>query len=120
MHSPPPYLSLTGASWLHTVLTEAGRRRTITESELALISSHIGSEWTMLAQLLDIPKSQVQQIEQSHSYSVQVQCQNMLVKWRNKNGSQATVEHLVNKLHVLDINEDSYRSVIMEKSGIAV
>ena len=103
-------------TWWSRDLTPSGRTREITECELALLSPIIGTEWTILGELLHISREQLQQIQQSHSYSIPMQCQTMLIKWRNKGGSSATVEELVRVLELLEVDKEAYRAVIMENS----
>ena len=108
-------------NWMRTTFTKAGRERVITESELSRISTGIGSDWTLLAEILSFKRPQIEQIQQNN-FTIEDCCRDMLIKWKNKNGSAASVEKLVNFLLIFGVDEDCYKPVInaetRQKSGV--
>lgn len=84
--------------------------RTPTEKELASVSKHIGADFYILGVLLGLTTATIDQIIGTYRHSTQTQILKILLFWKNKNGSQATIGKLLqavkshsNAVNILDI-----------------
>ena len=69
-----------------------------TDKNLADISNNIGTGWEYLAACLNVPHIAVEHIKVDHKQSTQQQIYNMLLKWRNNEGCNATMTSLFDKM----------------------
>ena len=66
----------------------------VCDKNLADISNNIGTGWEYLAACLNVPHIAVEHIKGDHKQSTQQQIYNMLLKWRNTEGCNATMTSL--------------------------
>lgn len=77
-----------------------------TEKELASVSKHIGAEFYILGLQLGLTSASIEQIRMEYSHSTQTQILKILLYWKNKQGSQATIGKLLDALKAHSNNVD--------------
>lgn len=82
--------------------------RTPTEKELASVSKHIGTDFYVLGLHLGLTSATIEQIRMAYSHSVQTQILKILLSWKNKDGSQATIGKLLHAVKTHSNNVDIF------------
>lgn len=68
-------------------------KRTPTEKELASVSKHIGNDFYVLGLHLGLTSAIIDQIQVTYNNCARTQILKILLSWKNKDGSQATIKN---------------------------
>lgn len=87
------------------ILVETSKR-TPTEKELASVSEHIGRDFYVLGLHLGLTSASIDQIQMTYNNCARTQILKILLSWKNKHGSQATIEKLLQAVNTHSNNVD--------------
>ncbi|XP_019633581.1 PREDICTED: death domain-containing protein CRADD-like [Branchiostoma belcheri] len=96
-----------------TVPPEVSSRR-VTEKQLNTLAGKFGSEWENLAIHLDLTKADVDRYKADNPYNARSQIFSMLMGWRARKGSGATVGALVRNLEDFGVALDTFEFLIQK------
>lgn len=91
-----------------TSLVETSKR-TPTEKELASVSEHIGRDFYVLGLHLGLTSATIDQIQMTYNNCARTQILKILLSWKNKHGSQATIEKLLQAVKTHSNNVDIFK-----------
>ncbi|KAI8503489.1 hypothetical protein Bbelb_184600 [Branchiostoma belcheri] len=86
--------------------------RRVTEKQLNTLAGNLGLEWEDLAIHLDMKKADVDRFKAENPFNMRSQAFSMLVAWKARQGTNATVRELVDKLEDYRIDQEKIRSII--------
>ncbi|XP_066284693.1 uncharacterized protein [Branchiostoma lanceolatum] len=89
----------------------------VTEKQLNNLAAKLGADWENLAIFLGLTKAEVFRCKAQHTHSVWSQIFAMLVMWKAKAGTGATVTNLVKKLREFGIDEDTSKILLPPKQS---
>lgn len=84
-------------------------KRTPTEKELASVSEHIGRDFYVLGLHLGLTSATIDQIQMTYNNCARTQILKILLSWKNKHGSQATIEKLLQAVKTHSNNVDIFK-----------
>ncbi|XP_078679572.1 death domain-containing protein CRADD-like [Branchiostoma floridae x Branchiostoma belcheri] len=84
----------------------------VTEKQLNALAGNLGLEWEDLAIHLDMKKADVDRFKAENPFNMRSQAFSMLIAWKARQGTNATVRELVDKLEDYRIDQEKIRSII--------
>ena len=92
---------------------------TVSEHALHLLSQELSpSVFFLLGSCLGLSNGRLQQLQANYPNTISLQFSNMLCEWRSTQGSQAVVKSLVEALHQTKVDENLYRDILLDDTGV--
>ena len=99
--------------------------RVPTEKEILSLSKGIVGEWKFISRQLGFCKGHIAEIAENAKGDVREQAHQMLMKWKERNGNEASVKELCKALEKEDLKETAqtvfgYLSSLNDESSISI